>query len=131
MAFALLGAIVTTYIFPDGRSGMVEFTLALAMLVAPVALVLGFLVGGPALMFAEAFRLSRWWHAAAVGAFSGLLALLLISLLVQNALVSASTMQVGVSLVVFASIGACAGVTAWFSLWLDGKLRLRARKSAE
>lgn len=131
MAFALLGAIVTTYIFPGGRSGMVEFALALAVFVLPIALVLGFLVGGPALIFAEAFRLSRWWHAAAVGAVSGLLALLLLSLLIQNALVTASTTQIGVSLAVFAMIGACSGVTAWFSLWLDGRYRLRARNSAE
>lgn len=96
-------------------------TLAMfAIFGIPVVLIASFATGVPALILAEVFKLSLWWQAASMGAAVG--ALILLGL--------ATMLNTGNSPDVFAQLpgfaifmltGACAGVGAWASLWLDGQ----------
>jgi hypothetical protein len=60
IAYALLTAGFETYFQAGGRAGMLEFTLALALLGVPIALAICLLIGGPALSATELLKLTKW-----------------------------------------------------------------------
>lgn len=131
IVYALLAAGFETYWQACGRAGMLAFTLALAILGFPIALVICLLMGGPALWAAELLKLTKWWQAALLGALGGILALLLAPMMFGPAVGFEFDLRTVLSLAVLSPAGACAGVTAWGSLWLDGKYRREAVKGAE
>ena len=96
-------------------------TLAMfAIFGIPVVLIACLATGVPALILAEVFKLSRWWQAASMGAAVGALILLgLATMLNTGNSPDAFAQLPGVT--IFMLTGACAGVGAWASLWLDGQ----------
>lgn len=114
--------------FIGGDPGAVEVTLATAVFGFPVGLAASFVVGGPALLAAESLKLSHWWQAAIVGAVSGVAALALVAMFIFGMRPeSLPTGKAVLAALAFGLAGACAGVTAWASLWLDGKYANRRR----
>jgi hypothetical protein len=128
IVYALLAAGFETYWQACGRAGMLAFTLALAILGFPIALVICLLIGGPALWAAELLKLTKWRQAALLGALGGILALLLAPMRLGPAVGFEFDLRTVLSLAVLSPAGACAGVAAWGSLWLDGKYRREAVK---
>lgn len=118
-------------LFSD-RPGVMDATWATAVVSVPFALVVCLIVGVPALLVAEALKLSRWWQAAAVGAAGGLAAFLLVKVFLSGVASGVSLdAEAIMGVLIFALAGACAGVSAWASLWLDGKYTAPPRKEAK
>jgi hypothetical protein len=128
IAFALLAAVFETYFQADPRIGIIGYTFALAVLGFPFALAISLPIGLLALLIAEFVRLTKWWQAALLGAAGGVLAtpIILIAFGTFRNLQFDARMIIPVA--IFSVAGACAGATAWGSLWLDGKYRNAARQ---
>jgi len=115
----------------DGQKGSSVLVLA-AIFGVPVVLVVCFVAGLPALVLAELLKLTKWWQAALVGMGVGLLFGLGVSAMsrapVSAPIDFARILGFAMFVAMFVLTGACAGVAAWASLWLDRRHAGKRRK---
>ncbi|OYX48657.1 MAG: hypothetical protein B7Y90_09490 [Alphaproteobacteria bacterium 32-64-14] len=97
----------------------------------PVVLVVCFVAGVPALIVAEFLGLTKWWQAAVTGAAVGLLLAVGVIFLssAQSNAPSDNSRILGCAVLILT--GACAGVAAWASLWLDRRHSANQQPAAE
>ena len=113
-----LAECIRTIVVGDSSSSLQALPM-FAIFSIPVVVVVCFLVGAPTLLLAKLLKLTKWWQAALSGAGVGVLLPTGISLLSSFTSGAAIDSAVIPGAVLWGAPGACAGLAAWASLWLD------------